>query len=81
MKNLLGGFKSIFERAGEKNQEYIFVRWICPMNWNTESREWKEKKKWRQVSREALWEISKGTNKHIKGVSEEGKGVRDYLKK
>lgn len=45
MKNLLGGFKSIFERAGEKNQEYIFVRWICPMNWNTESREWKEKKK------------------------------------
>lgn len=25
MKNLLGGFKSRFERAGEKNQEYIFV--------------------------------------------------------
>lgn len=25
MKNLLGGFKSRFQRVGEKNQEYIFV--------------------------------------------------------
>ena len=33
------------------------------------------KRKKNEESREALWEIRKGTNKHIKGVSEGEKGV------
>ena len=33
------------------------------------------KRKKNEESREPLWEITKGTNKHIKGVSEGEKGV------